>query len=499
MNKLIHILLFFFIVCFSKANTIDGLTAKFTFSNLDYGDAISNNKAKAYGVSFTNDRFGNSNSACYLQGDYGSYLNLGTTDNLKSKIGTISIWVKVVHPIEHGKGIESNPILVTRTNAGEDHNEAFYIGYDLTTKNLNVNTALSAEHHVTLYSSQKIPLRTWQHIVLTYDNNYLCFYLNGNLESKILKKFETTFLQGDSVIIGNIIRKKNVRFFNGCVDDIEFYNKVLNQAQITQLYNAPNPNKIAIIINWLLIIIAGLFIILVIIFLIKRRLNTLIKKEKEKNDLKNKALEFEIRMLKAQMDPHFVFNSLNAILQFIIIKDNDKAEVYLTKFSKLLRKLLESNTKEIISLEDEIDLLNKYLEIESLRFNTILNHQIIVSEVVIFKNRYIPHMLIQPFVENAIWHGLLNKEGEKKLIINFELLNEKTLLCTVDDNGVGRNKNKPNTQKDKSLALGFVKQRLDLMSKIYNCNYNLTIIDKVNSQGKSLGTKIELTLPIIQQ
>lgn len=495
MCRIIYITAFLSFFHFTKANPKLEPKVKFSFNNFALNDESGNFCSKVYGVSFVKDRFGNENSACYLQGDFGSYINLGTNNILKPKTGSISIWIKVVHPMQHGKGIESNPILFTRSRDSIDHNEAYYMGYDLTTKNININTTLSREHQVTLYSDS-IPKRKWIHVVMTYDNNFLCMYLDGKLKNKITKGFESKFLNGDSVMVGGRYDEKNLRFFNGCIDDIEIYDKVLSLEEINKLYNAPNPNKNAKFINWIIIALLSITFILLITFIIRIRLKNLLKKENEKNELKYKALEFEIRMLKAQMDPHFIFNSLNTILQFIITKENDKAEIYLTKFSKLIRKLLESNTNETICLKDEIDILEKYLEIESLRFDAVFNHTINYSDNISLINTFIPHMLIQPFVENAIWHGLRTKKGLKKLDISFEIINLNTLLCIIEDNGVGREPKINPTEKDKSLALNFISQRLELMSKMYHADYNFNVIDKIDNTGKSLGTKIELKIPI---
>ena len=498
MTKFLALFALFLFFLPTHAGKNPNITAQFLFNNGNLLDEVGKLPIKIYGVSFAKDRFGNSNSACYLQGDFGSYINLGSGSNLKPKIGSISIWVKLVHPMFQGKGVESNPILIAKSRDSVDHCEAYYIGYDLNSKNINVSISVSRENVVTLYSDGIISKMDWQHIVMTYDNNKLCFYLNGKLENEIKKNFESTFLQGDSVIVGNVFSKKNARFFNGCVDDIQIYNTVLTLHEVKELFNAPNPNRSKIILKWIIIALVIIILLLIVMYLVKRRLKFLVKKEKEKSNLQNKALEFEIRMLKAQMDPHFIFNSLNTILQFIIIKDNEKAEIYLTKFSKLIRKILESNTYEAIALGDEIDILEKYLEIESLRFNTVFNHTIVFSESISLIDTFIPHMLIQPFVENAIWHGLRTKKGDKKLIVSFELVNEKILLCIIEDNGVGRSINSNKNEKDKSLALNFIKQRLDLMSKTLPGTYKFTIIDKTDNLGKSMGTKIELTIPIIK-
>jgi LytS/YehU family sensor histidine kinase len=199
------------------------------------------------------------------------------------------------------------------------------------------------------------------------------------------------------------------------------------------------------------------------------------------------------------MNPHFVFNSLNVIQQFIITNDNEKAQLYLSKFSRLIRKLLESNTRDTINLLDEIDILEKYLEIESLRFDHVFKPVIEVENDLSSTTTFIPIMLIQPFVENAIWHGLIPQKKEKKLTVKFELLDDKTLYCTIDDNGIGRKPLKEiNPNKTRSLGIQFIQQRLELLSKIYKKNYYVRIIDKKSPTGESDGTTVVLTIPIFK-
>jgi two-component sensor histidine kinase len=453
---------------------------------------------KAYNATFVNDRFGNSNSACYLQGGEGSFLNLGTSDDLKPVVGSISIWINISHAMMHGKGVESNPILYTRAHNDIDHNEAYYIGYDLATENLNVNTTYSKEKQITIYSAKPFKCNEWHHIVMCYDDDFLRFYIDGKLQSKLPKGFRSRFCKGDSVLVGNLNSIKNKRFYNGMVDDIAFYDRVLSQEEVQALFKAPDPNKNHFIVELVFIGIGALVLIVVCFFLIRLRIKHLVKVQMQRNQLELHALEQEIKMLKAQMDPHFIFNSLNTILQFIVTKENEKAELYLTKFSKLIRKLLESNTNEGINLTDELDVLKKYLEIETLRFNKIIQPMIEIEPGIDAYKTYIPHLMIQPFVENAIWHGLRAKEGEKKLWIKFEKRDEKTLFCTIEDNGIGRSA-ESHIKENRSLAINFIKQRLELMSKKYGGHYSLEIIDKVNAKNEALGTKVEITLPIIQR
>ena len=146
----------------------------------------------------------------------------------------------------------------------------------------------------------------------------------------------------------------------------------------------------------------------------------------------------QLRALRAQMNPHFIFNSLNSIQQFVLANDTDNAYKYLSKFSKLVRKLLENTNSENTTLESEIDLLKRYVELESLRFDKAFDYEFNVDTKLELSRLYIPHMTIQPFIENAIWHGLLHKIGDKKIYININYIDEKRVLCIIDDNGVGR-------------------------------------------------------------
>ncbi len=475
--------------------------AKYNFNDGTTNDELGKHHAKANNATLINDRFGNSASAYYLHGNLGSYLNLGTSDAIKPKRGTISLWIKIDHLMLNGKGVEINPIMVTRAHSGEDHVEAIFIGYDINTKNLNVNTTVAQDKQVSIYASEPTSLREWHHLAITFDRAFLSFYVDGALQEKMPRNFDSQYLKGDSIMVGNWVSKKNVRFFNGGIDDIAIYNRVLSSKEINDLYNEPDPNHWRIIFKWALVALALLGFIALIVFIVKRRIRFLLKKESERNLLVNKALEQEIRILKAQMDPHFIFNSLNTILQFIIVNENKKAELYLTKFAKLVRKLLESNTNESISLEDEIDLIDKYLEIESIRFDKKIKTIIEVDATIDPSAIFIPHMLVQPFIENAIWHGFRLKEGELILKVLFEWKNQKCIRCIIDDNGTGRNEETSDNplEKNKSLAINFIRQRLDLLSKINNCEYGLTIIDKKDAEGKSEGTRVEICLPLIKK
>ncbi len=210
-------------------------------------------------------------------------------------------------------------------------------------------------------------------------------------------------------------------------------------------------------------------------------------------------IRLEQKLLYSQMNPHFIFNSLNSIQHFVLTSENDKAELYLSKFAKLIRELLESSTAESISLQEEVSVLTGYIEMEALRFSNSFNYSIEVDEKIDPLHTRIPHMLIQPFIENAIWHGLLAKSSDRNLVVAFKAESKGMIRCEIEDNGVGRDASSKTSGrfKKKSLALGFVQQRLKLMRSTFKVNCNVEIIDKKNNAGESLGTKIVVLLPIL--
>lgn len=302
------------------------------------------------------------------------------------------------------------------------------------------------------------------------------------------------FLPEDSVILGVTANRKNQRFFSGSVDDIRFYNKVLGPEEVKKLYREPDPNlnnRILSVVRW--IILALLFLAIVYI-LVRRHLKQKFKEYQETLKLKTRLLETELRVNRALMNPHFIFNSLNSIQNLILNNKNEEANAYLLKFSKLIRKILESNTSESISLADELEVLQRYLELEHLRFQKDFEYRIKVEENINPNQVRIPIMMVQPFVENAIWHGLMNKSGERMVRVSFSMTNEQYLYCVIDDNGLGRAVKRQELKDKKSMATVFVQSRLELINKIHNLACKLSIIDKPDSGG----TRVELILPVLK-
>lgn len=246
-------------------------------------------------------------------------------------------------------------------------------------------------------------------------------------------------------------------------------------------------------------IIAIIFIFLAIIFLFRyglyKRKQTQSKKIEEE---KKKALISELHALRSQMNPHFIFNTLSSIQSFITKNNSEEALNYLSKFSKLMRSTLENTQQQKISIKEEIDMLRLYMDLEKLRLNNKFEYEINTSEDIDLEFDEIPPLLIQPFVENAIWHGVSHKENNGFIKVLFELIGENNLKCTIEDNGVGRKKAKEifgQQKKNKSLGMSITKERLEIINSLKNSKLNVNIID-LKSDGTACGTKIELFIPL---
>jgi two-component system, LytTR family, sensor kinase len=225
-------------------------------------------------------------------------------------------------------------------------------------------------------------------------------------------------------------------------------------------------------------------------------------REKELEVLKlNKDLATsQLTALRAQMNPHFIFNALNSVQQYILQGNVIEANKYLSKFSKLQREILNNSTQNFIPLQKEMEMLNLYLELEQLRFAEKFTYSITKDETIDEEEIKIPPMIIQPFIENAIWHGLMPKTGDRFVKVNFSLPAEDQLLCTITDNGIGReaaarlrNAGSADAQH-KSKGLSLVYDRLNILQAQYGKPFNAGITDLTNEDGTSNGTRVVLTI-----
>jgi LytS/YehU family sensor histidine kinase len=220
--------------------------------------------------------------------------------------------------------------------------------------------------------------------------------------------------------------------------------------------------------------------------------------EQSRKFIENEMNKLRLTALRAQMNPHFIFNSLNSIRAYIISNETKKASDYLNKFARLIRFILNYSSQDTISLKEELETLTLYVELEQLRFRDDFGFELRTGAGVDTKNWQVPPLILQPYVENAIVHGLAPKTGNKKLLV--EITKEKSnMCCVIRDNGVGRNYSR-NRQVDfnpqhKSVALEITQKRIELTHS-GPADADNVIISDLTENGKPAGTEVRVRLSV---
>ena len=246
---------------------------------------------------------------------------------------------------------------------------------------------------------------------------------------------------------------------------------------------------------WFISLITGLALI-VLLFLYGNRIRNL----KRKAQLEQQMTELESKALRAQMNPHFIFNSLNAIQELVVTERVEEAYTYLSRFSRLLRMVLNHSEKTSISLADEMSMLHLYIQLESLRFKGNFEHHMSASENVDEEMTWIPPLLVQPYIENAIWHGLSSKTGNKELRVEFSE-SANNLVCRIYDNGIGRKKAaeikaaKLSAEKFESKGMKLSENRMRLINLQQKNHLAVQINDLYDAENVAIGTEVILTIP----
>jgi LytS/YehU family sensor histidine kinase len=244
--------------------------------------------------------------------------------------------------------------------------------------------------------------------------------------------------------------------------------------------------------TWWFRILAVLIVPFVLAVIIRSRFKTV----KRKAQLSEQMAELKMQALRAQMNPHFIFNALNSIQHLIVKNEGDLAFSYLSKFSRLLRMILNVSDKAFVSLEVEVEMLQLYLDLEALRFDHHMHYSIDVEEDDI-TGISIPTLLIQPYVENAIWHGLVPKTGTRELNITITATTDR-LIISVKDNGIGRKRAaeiksmQPIRYESKGMSIN--SDRLSIIGDPRQSK--VEIIDLYNDNGEAAGTKVVISMPM---
>ena len=241
-----------------------------------------------------------------------------------------------------------------------------------------------------------------------------------------------------------------------------------------------------------ILLAVGLVIFLVVLILL-----LILRQSKIRS--REQVTEFKQKLLRSQMNPHFIFNSLTSIQNFIISHDEIKASVYLSRFSDLVRSILNNSMVEQITLEEEIATIENYLELQKVRFTDKFDYSIEVDETINPENILIPPMLAQPFIENSIEHGFKTKKTKGSILIRFKMDKDK-ILYEVEDDGIGRQKAREILNKfdkdHKSLATAITMERIKVLNKKLNNKISLNIEDLKDNEGNAMGTKVVFIVKI---
>ena len=254
--------------------------------------------------------------------------------------------------------------------------------------------------------------------------------------------------------------------------------------------------------TWWFRILGVLFIAGIIYLWYRRRVRLTQEKEAEKTATNKKFAELEMQALQSQMNPHFVFNALASIQSFIQDNEVEVAEEYLASFGELMRMFLDSSKSKFTTLEDELRLIRLYIEMEQMRFVNRFETNIAIDEKIDPSISRIPTLLLQPFVENAINHGLFHKEGKGHLDIGIHLEGENTLICTIEDDGIGRaavaQLQSGSVRAHKSRATQIVNERLEVFKKTEGIDITVDIEDKYDDERRGTGTVVRIRMPVME-
>lgn len=339
-----------------------------------------------------------------------------------------------------------------------------------------------------------------QHTVLPYNMNNISFNYSGICLTNPQKVRYMHMLDGFDKKWSPVGYERTVTYSNlppgkytfrvKCTNNEGVWNEV--PAEFSFTISAPFWKTF-----WFYILLI-LFFVAALIFSIRLRIRTIKQKEKGKTELNKKIANIELQALRAQMNPHFIFNTMASIQHYISNNDTDAALKYLSKFAKLMRSIIGNSKQQMIPIAEELNALNLYLELEIMRFTDKFEYRITVDPDIDQNYDRIPSMLIQPYVENAIIHGLLPKQGHGKILIHLQKL-DGSILCTIEDNGIGRERSnefkKNRVQQHKSVGMSITQERLDILNSSLNQNLNAQILD-IYENGKPAGTKVQIIIPL---
>jgi ligand-binding sensor domain-containing protein len=330
-----------------------------------------------------------------------------------------------------------------------------------------------------------------QEIVLQPDSNSVSLHfstLNFEPTSKSVYRYQLAGLDDNWVELGN---QNSVSFANLPAKTYQLRVKSGNNAGVWN--DAPMLINLRVLPHftntWWFMGLIGLLMGAVVVGLMRWRVQTL----GERNRLDLQITELKLKALQSQMNPHFLFNSLNSVQNYLLTSQGLEGAKYLSKFSKLVRRIMENSNHQYLRFEQIIETLQMYVEIESFRFNHEFQYTFDIADDDLLLDALLPPMLLQPYVENAIWHGLMPKEGEKNLRISARVA-ENHIICIIEDNGVGR-QYAPRTEGHVSRGQEMTKGIFESL-RHKDSTATLEIIDLFDNQKNPIGTKVLMIIPI---
>lgn len=341
-----------------------------------------------------------------------------------------------------------------------------------------------------------------QHSVLPSDYNTIAFYYRGiclTNPEKVLYQKKLEGLEKDWSVPSNEDYSKYANLGPG---DYTFKVRSCNNEGI---WNSVETSfaftiKPPFYLTWWFILISLLLTFGIIYLIFALRIINIKKKQKAEFERKVEMSKIELKALRSQMNPHFVFNSLNAIQHYIFNTRSEEAIKYLSKFARLVRVILNNSDKPSVTVGEDIEALRLYLELEQMRFEEKFDYEIIIDKSVDTDYDIMPPLLMQPYVENAILHGLNPKPERGKLTIRLNSENN-FLICTITDNGIGReraseiHRTMP-VKNHKSMGMKITEDRLKILNEINNSQLSVAITDLKGPNNEALGTKVELFVPL---
>lgn len=331
-------------------------------------------------------------------------------------------------------------------------------------------------------------------------------YEKGNKPLQALKYLKQAEVYEDSmklaeqnVKITALIRKYNIEKKESHIQLLQ-KDKALQQTSLKNQQQKLDRRRIFLILMGIgLVFILIVFVLQYRLYRVKKKTNLRIgekEKEKTKAIYERNLARAEILVTRLRINPHFLFNCLNAIKYLIQSEQNSKAVKYLVVFSRYTRMVLETSQKHVVPLTEELQLTHYYLKLEKNRFEKDFTYQITGDDVPELEKVLIPPMFLQPFIENAIWHGLLPSKRNEKTILLKVTLKGNMVYIIIDDNGVGRKSasSKTSEKSHKSMGMKIIKERIDLYNKSYTGTISFEIIDKKDNEGSAAGTQIVLKL-----